>query len=294
MNISYLLAQVFNGIQFGVVMAVLAIGLSLIFGMLSIINFAHGSFYMLGAYLLWTCLQLLKIPGNFWLGLVITILLMAVLGAVLERFLLHRMYDQPVIYQVLVTFGLLLVIQQGVALVYGTIPLPLKVPTYLDGEVNLGLFTYPLYNLFIMILGLAVVFCVWFFVERSMLGSVIRASAESVETVKILGIDPRKVYNYTFALGSSLAGLGGALHAPVLGSLQHSIGAEVLLICFIVVVIGGMGSIWGTLVAGISLGVVRGIAGIFWAPASDFAMFVAMGVILLIRPRGLFGRGGSI
>ncbi|MBU1208456.1 MAG: branched-chain amino acid ABC transporter permease [Proteobacteria bacterium] len=290
-NIDAILAQVFNGIQFGVLIALLATGLSLIFGMLGIINFAHGSLYMLGAYLVWSCVQVLPIPGNFWLGLVITLPLMAIVGLMIERFLLHWMYGQPVVYQILITFGLLLVIQQGVALIYGTVPLPLGMPSSFEGEINLGLFRYPVYRLFTMILGLAIIFGVWFFIERSALGAIIRASAEDPETARTLGINTRKVYTWTFALGSALAGLGGGLHAPLIGGLQHSIGTEILLICFIVVVIGGMGSIRGVLLGGILLGVVRGIAGVFWAPASDFVMFAAMGIILMLRPQGLLGRG---
>ncbi len=144
-----------------------------------------------------------------------------------------------------------------------------------------------------MILGLAIIFGVWFFIERSALGAIIRASAEDPETARTLGINTRKVYTWTFALGSALAGLGGGLHAPLIGGLQHSIGTEILLICFIVVVIGGMGSIRGVLLGGILLGVVRGIAGVFWAPASDFVMFAAMGIILMLRPQGLLGGGVS-
>jgi len=292
-NIDAILPQVFNGIQFGVLMALLATGLSLIFGMLGIINFAHGSLYMLGAYFVWTWVRFLDVPGNFWLSLILALPLMAMVGLILERFLLQPMYGQPVVYQILITFGLMLVIQQGVGLVYGTIPLPLGIPPLFEGEINLGLLRYPIYRLFTMILGLAIIYAVWFFIERSALGAIIRASAEDPETAKTLGIHTRRVYTWTFALGSALAGLGGGLHAPLIGGLQHSIGTEILLICFIVVIIGGMGSIRGALLGGIILGVVRGIAGVFWAPASDFVMFMAMGIILLFRPQGLLGRGGT-
>ena len=290
-NIDAILPQIFNGIQFGVLMALLATGLSLIFGMLGIINFAHGSLYMLGAYFVWTCMQWLNLPGNFWLGLILSFPMMAVVGLLIERFLLHRMYGQPVVYQILITFGLLLVIQQGAALIYGTIPLPLGIPPAFKGEVNLVLFRYPAYRLFTMILGLVIIFGVWFFIERSSLGAYIRASAEDPETARTLGVNTRSVYTWTFALGTALAGLGGGLHAPLIGGLQHTTGTEILLISFIVVVIGGMGSIQGALLGGIILGVVRGIAGVFWAPASDFVMFATMGVILMVRPHGLLGRG---
>jgi branched-chain amino acid transport system permease protein len=141
-----------------------------------------------------------------------------------------------------------------------------------------------------MCLGLVVIFTVWFFVERSSLGAVIRACAEDPETASTLGIKTVNVYTLTFALGAALAGLGGGLHAPMIGGLQHTIGGEILLICFIVVVVGGMGSIRGALLAGILLGVIRGLAGMFWAPASEFVMFVAMGIILMFRPQGLLGR----
>ena len=286
-----IVSQVFNGIQFGVLMALLATGLSLIFGMLGIINFAHGSLYMLGAYLVWTCVRLLNIPGNFWIGLFLTLPVLALIGLVIEKILLQRMYGQPPPYQILITFGLMLVIQQGVALIYGTIPLPLGIPSSFSGEINLGLLKYPMYRLFTMILGLIIIFAVWFFIERSAVGAIIRASAEDSETARTLGINTRTVYTWTFALGSALAGIGGGLHAPLIGGLQHPIGVEIVLISFIVVVIGGLGSIQGALLGGIILGVVRGIAGVFWAPASDFVMFVTMGIILLLRPQGLLGRG---
>ena len=290
-SIETIINQVFNGIQFGVLMALLATGLSLIFGMLGVINFAHGSLYMLGAYFVWTCVRLLNIPGNFWIGIILTIPFLALVGLVIEKFLLQRMYGQPPAYQILITFGLMLVIQQGVALIYGTIPLPLGIPSSFGGEVNLGLFRYPIYRLFTMILGLAIIFVLWFFIERSTLGAVIRASAEDPETARTLGVNTRQVYTWTFAMGAALAGIGGGLHAPLIGGLQHPIGVEIVLISFIVVVIGGMGSIRGALLGGIILGIVRGIAGIFWAPASDFVMFVTMGIILLLRPQGLLGRG---
>jgi branched-chain amino acid transport system permease protein len=292
-NIDAIISQVFNGIQFGVLMALLATGLSLIFGMLGVINFAHGSLYMLGAYFVWTCVRLLNFPGNFWVALFLTVPFLALVGFIIEKILLQRMYGQPPSYQILITFGLMLVIQQGVALVYGTIPLPLGIPSSFAGEVNLGLLRYPIYRLFTMVLGLAIISAVWFFVERSTLGAIIRASAEDPETAKTLGINTRTVYTWTFALGSALAGIGGGLHAPLIGGLQHSIGVEIVLISFIVVVIGGTGSIRGALLGGILLGIVRGIAGVFWAPASDFVMFVTMGIILLFRPQGLLGRGAA-
>lgn len=280
----------FNGIQFGVLIALLATGLSLIFGMLGIINFAHGSLYMLGAYFVWSLVQLIPLPGQFWIALVLSLPLMGIVGLIIERVLLQRMYNQPVVYQILITFGLLLVIQQGVGLVYGVIPLPLGIPPGFQGEVNLGLFKYPLYYLATMCFGLLVIFAVWFFVERSSIGAVIRACAEDPETASTLGIRTRNIYTLTFALGAALAGLGGGLHAPMIGGLQHTQGGEILLICFIVVVVGGMGSIRGALAAGILIGIMRGIAGLFWAPASDFVMFILMGSILLFRPQGLLGR----
>jgi len=289
-NLTSLLPQIFNGIQFGVLIALLATGLSLIFGMLGIINFAHGSLYMLGAYLVWSLVQIFDIPGNFYFGLVFAFLVMALVGIIIERLLLRRMYGQPEVYQILITFGLLLVIQQGVALTYGTIPLALGIPHILKGEVNLFFFEYPLYYLFTMCFGLIVIFAVWFFIERSSLGAVIRACAEDPETASTLGIKTTNVYTLTFALGAALAGLAGGLHAPMIGGLQHIIGGEILLVCFIVVVVGGMGSIRGALLAGILLGVTRGLAGMFWAPASEFVMFAAMGAILMFRPQGLLGR----
>jgi len=290
-QISGILTQVFNGIQFGVLMALLATGLSLIFGMLGIVNFAHGSFYMLGAYFLWTWIRVLPaMAGSFWIGLVLTLPLMGLVGLILEKVMLRRLYNQPPVYAFLITFGVMLVIQQSVALVYGTNPLPLGIPPGFEGQVNLGVIYYPVYRLYSMLLGLVVIACVWFFVEHSILGAIIRASAEDSETARTLGINTRTVYTWAFAMGTVLAGFGGCLHAPVIGGLQHSVGGEVLLYSFIVVILGGTGSIVGALLGGIILGIIRGIAGIFWAPASDLIMFIAMGIILLVRPQGLLGR----
>ncbi len=291
MDINILLFQILNGVQFGVLIALLATGLSLIFGMLGIINFAHGSFYMLGAYLTWLGVQLLNTPGEFWFSiLLIFVPLMGIAGYLIERFLLRRMYNYEIVYQLLLTFGILLVIQQGVGLLFGTRPLFLGIPPSLSSEVDLGLFKYPAYRLLVTFLGLAIIFAIWFFIEHSRIGAIIRASAEDPETAQTLGINPRKVYTLVFTLGTILAGLGGALHAPMIGGLQHYIGSDILLICFIVVVIGGMGSIRGALLGGIILGLVRGITGMAWAPASDFAMFIFMGGVLLFRPQGLFGK----
>ena len=292
-NISTLLQQMLNGISFGILMALLATGLSLIFGMLGIINFAHGSLYMLAAYFVWTFSNLFNIPGRFWLGLIITLPTMAIVGFIIEKGLFRKMYDKPPVYQLLITFGILLVIQQGVALIYGTMPLHLEVPGFLSGEINLGLFHYPSYRFFAALLGMFIVLGVWLLIERSYLGAIIRACAEDPETARTLGISTTAVFTWTYVLGTVLAGLGGGLHAPMVPSLQHTMGMEILLINFIVVVIGGMGSIRGALLGGVILGMVRAIASVLWAPASDFVMFVAMGIILIVRPQGLLGKGGA-
>ena len=289
-NVSTILPQIFNGIQLGVLMALLATGLSLIFGMIGIVNFAHGAFYMLGAYAVWSLMQLFSFSGNFWVGLIIAFLIMALLGVIMERGLLHRMYGRPVVYQILITMGLLLVIEQGVGMVYGTQINPLPVPPALRKEVSLGLFNYPLYYLVTMILGLIVMFAVWFFIERSSLGAIIRACAEDSETAGTLGVNTQRIFTFSFGLGTALAGFGGGLHAPMLGGLQHTMGGQITLACFIVVIVGGMGNIRGAMIAGILLGVVRGLVSLFWAPASDFVMYVVMGLILIFRPQGLLGK----
>jgi branched-chain amino acid transport system permease protein len=286
-SISTLAYHIFNGIQFGILIALLATGLSLIFGMLGIVNFSHGSLYMLGAYLTWTVLTVLPIKNGFWLALIASFLLMVFVGFCIERLLLRRLYDQAPVYGILLTFGLLLFIQQGVVLVYGSTPLQVNLP--ISGLVNLGLFYYPTYRFFTMVIGLVIILAVWFFVERSSLGATIRACAEDPETAKTLGINSRRVYAGVFALGAALAGVGGALHMPMIGGLQPTIGGEIVLICFIVVVIGGLGSIRGALLGGCILGVIRGLAGILWAPGADVIMYMAMGVILLFRPQGLLG-----
>jgi branched-chain amino acid transport system permease protein len=291
LNFSHLLSQIFNGVQFGVIMALLTTGLSLIFGMIGVMNFAHGSLYMLGAYLVWSVIYFLNIPGKFYVGLAVGFFLMGFVGLLIEKGLMRRIYGKEVIYQFLLTFGILLVIQQGVSLTWGTNVINIEVPSALKGEINLGFFRYPVYYLASMLFGLLVIFAVWFFIERSSWGAIMRACAEDAEMASALGIHAKKVFTQTFILGSALAGLGGGLHAPMIGGIQPTIGIPVLLNSFIILVLGGMGNIRGTLVAGIILGILRGIGAVVWAPGSDMVMFIVMGLILMFRPQGLFGKG---
>ena len=294
MNIGFpeLLAQILNGIQFGVMIALLATGLSLIFGMLGFINFAHGALYTSGAYFLYTVMRFLlpDFPGKFWIGIIITFVFMGVFGLLIQQSLLKRISGQNPVYSILLTFGLIWVIQQGIALVYGATPLQLGIPSGLSGTINLGVFSYPKYWLITLVIGLVLIFLFWYFIEHSNLGFMIRATAENPEIAAALGVNVDAVYKVTFALGVALAGLGGALHAPTVGGLRHTIGEEILIISFIVVVIGGLGSIRGALLGGIILGIARGITAIVWAPASDFVMLGSLVVILIIRPQGLLGK----
>lgn len=290
---SHVLSQLFNGIQFGVLVALLATGLALMFGMLGIINFAHGALYMLGAYCVYGVgLAIADVTGSFWIALVAGFVLMGIVGFIIERGLLRWLYGQPHVYQVLLTFGLLLVVVELVTIGFGLRPVPLSPP--LTGQlVNLGLFDYPVYWLIVMGIGLAVIFAVFYFIERSALGALIRASAEDPETASTLGVNTRTIYTLTVVLSIALCGIAGGLHAPMIGGLQPTIGHEILIICFVVVVLGGMGSIRGALLGGILIGLIRGLAGVFWAPASDFVMFAALGLVLLVRPQGLLGRRGA-
>lgn len=286
---SYAIIQLLNGIQYGIILALIAAGLSLIFGMLGILNFAHGALYMLGAYLFWTFLQI-NIPGIFWFALILAFLGMGFVGLICEQTTLKKVYGEEHIYQFLLTFGIALVIQHGLPLIWGYSPMIVKTPDILQGTVNWGFFTYPIYYIFVMITGLLIIFIVWVFIERSSWGAIMRACAEDSETASCLGIQSRKVYAGTFALGTALTGLSGGLYAPVAGNLSTGMGVNILLGCFVVLIVGGTGKIGGALLAGIIIGVLRGLCILIWAPAADLSLFIFMFLVLLFRPQGLFGR----
>lgn len=294
-------AQGMLGLNVGVFYAMLSLGLAVIFGLLDIINFAHGAFYMLGAFVAligYSYLgQWLGIEGfglGFWAALIVVPLVVAGIGMVIERLLLKRLYGQDPIYSLLLTFGLALILQ-GIFTNYFNIsgtPYPGK-PEVLSGVVNLGFMYFPAYRLFAICFSVVVCFLTWFLIERTRLGATLRAGVENPELTQAFGINVPRMVTLTFGFGVGLAGLAGVLAAPIY-SVSPMMGANLIIVVFAVVVIGGMGSILGAIISGLALGLIQGLTKVIYPPAANTIIFFIMVLVLLIRPTGLFGsRGGS-
>jgi branched-chain amino acid transport system permease protein len=282
-----LLQQVFNGLVSGSFYALLALGLAVIFGMLGVVNFAHGAFYMLGAF--GTYILLDRYDVNFWVALLVVPLVLFGLGLVLERALVHRLRELDPLYGFLLTFGLTLILQDLVRREYGSQSQPYQPPPGLDGSVNLGLFDYPAYQVFV--LGFSVVTCVlvWLLFTRTRIGAVVRAATERSELTRALGVNVGRWVTPVFGFGIALAGLAGVLAAPM-RAITPLMGADLIIVVFAVVVIGGLGSIFGSVVAGFLVGMLQAVANLYVPSLSQVLVFVLMAVVLLWRPAGLFGR----
>jgi branched-chain amino acid transport system permease protein len=287
MTAQFVFMHLFNGLILGSIYVLLSLGLSIIFGMLGIINFAHGAFYMLGAYCAYTLTTHLLFDS--WTALVATPIILGIIGAACEFFLFRRLYELPPLYAMLFTFGLMLVIQDIVRMIFGGVGVPYGTPESLTGAVNLGFMHYPRYRLLIIIVSAVCSVAVWLFLCRTKLGAIIRAGTDNSMMVGALGINIGRVITLSFALGIGLAGLAGALAAPM-QTVTPIMGMEFLIDCFVVVVIGGMGSIAGSIVAGLILGEIIALGVMLWPPISHSMIYIFMAAFLLMRPRGLFGR----
>ncbi len=277
--------QTLNGLSFGVVLFLLAVGLSLIFGLMRIINLAHGSFFLLGAYF---GLVVVEKTGSFWLALAVAPALVAMLSVVMQRWFLHRL-GQNELAQVLMTFGFLLIIADLSLWVWGGEPRTLPRPAILEGSVPILGAVFPIYRLALMAIGSVVAILLWLFIERTRLGAVVRAGVDDAEMVGGIGIDLPNVFSAIFALGAFLAGLSGVLAAPILGIGPGSDFA-VLLLAFAVVVIGGLGSMKGAFLGSLFIGLVDNFGKALIPQFSLFTIFVPMAIVLALRPTGLFGR----
>jgi branched-chain amino acid transport system permease protein len=286
-SLDYLASQIFNGLASGAFYALLALGLSVIFGMLRIINFAHGAMYMLGAFATYWAAQSLHVP--FFLALVLAPVLVGLFGIVIEVLVLRRLTGSDPVYGLLLTFALTLVIVNIVRDIAGPLGSPYAVPDALSGAVNLGFTIYPAYKLFVIVVSLAICAIVWWFVERSMLGARIRAATENPVLVRALGIDTQRLVTLAFGAGIALAAVAGVLAAPTT-NVQPSMGDDIIIYTFAIVVIGGLGSIAGSIVAGFALGVLQTIGAISYPPIATTLIFIVMVVVIAIRPAGLFGR----
>ncbi|MGA8590994.1 MAG: branched-chain amino acid ABC transporter permease [Pseudolabrys sp.] len=280
----FVLEQVLNGLLVGAYYLLIALGLSLIFALGGIVNLAHGGFYAIGAYFA----VILTNRIGFFGALVVSPVIVGCLGIVIERLLFRWFYRSDPILSLLLTFGLAMVIEQGLRIVFGATSLPFSIPAELRGQVFVGDFIYPRYRLFIFGIALASVTATWFIVYRTTFGRVVRAGVQNPDIVGSLGISLAPYMTAIAALGVGLAGLAGVLLAPIAG-VHPAMGAEILTAAFVVVVIGGLGSFWGVIAAAMLVGVVRGITIYFNPSWGEASMYLLMALVLLLRPRGLFG-----
>lgn len=287
---SLLMLQLVTGVALGAVYALLAIGLSLIFGMLTVVNFAHGAFFMVGAFL---GVYFLGLTGSFWLSLVIAPLVVGVIGLVSERFLVRPLYGRGIDYPLLLTFGLSYVLIDAVRVLFGIEGLPSSTPASLRGAVNLGFGHFPLYRLFLIGATAVVVLALWLFLEKTRYGLIIRAGSRDAEIVRVLGVDISRVWWLVFGLGTAIAGLSGVLAAPT-RAVNPEMGIPVLAESFVVTVVGGMGSLPGAVVAGILVGIVFSMTALLAPAYAEMSIFVLMALVLLVRPQGFFGKTGAL
>jgi branched-chain amino acid transport system permease protein len=286
MSAQLLLFQVLNGVGIGMIYFLLSVGLTLIFGLMRFVNFAHGAFYLAAAYIayavvLWT--------GSFWWALLLGPVLVAVLALAIERLLLRHTYALPHEAQILITFAVALIIQEAVILLFTPLGHNVAVPAALSGVLFLGPYVYPAYRLAVVGVAALVAIVLWFAIERTKMGSILRAGSESAEMVGLLGINVDRVFMATFALGAALAGLAGVLVAPIRG-VEPFMSAEALGIAFVVVVVGGLGTLSGALVGGILIGLVQSIMSTLWPEGAQLMIYAAMALVILVRPTGLLGR----
>ncbi len=305
MSLALVLEQLLNGVQFGLMLFLMSAGLTLVFGVMGLINLAHGSLYMIGAFL---CAAVAGATGSFWIGLVAGLAAAAAAGALIEIIVIRRLYDRDHLDQVLATFALILILSEGVRMIFGPFPLYLNVPDALRGTVSLGIVDYSLYRLALIGFGVAVAVGLWVLIAKTRLGIRIRAGESDREMIAALGVNIRALYTIVFALGAALAGLAGALVGAI-QSVQVGMGEPVLILAFVVIVIGGIGSIKGAMVGALLVGVIDTM-GRFLLPRifatfldtsqamgvgaalASMLIYLLMALVLIFRPKGLFPAHG--
>src|SRR5436309_848828 len=280
-----LFGQLLLGLINGAFYAMLSLGLAVIFGMLNVINFTHGAQYMMGAFAAWLLLGILDIP--FWAALVLAPLIVGLFGVVIERLLLKRIYHLDHLYGFLLTFGLALVIEGLFQWKWGSSGAPYPAP--ITGGTNLGFMIMPTYRLFVVVAALVICLATWYGIERTKLGAYLRAATENPTLVRAFGINVPRLITLTYGFGVALAALAGVMAAPIY-NVSPQMGANLIIVVFAVVVIGGMGSILGAIITGFGLGLIEGLTKVFFPEASNTVIFIVMAIVLLIRPAGLFGR----
>ncbi len=282
-----LFGQLLIGLINGSFYALLSLGLAVIFGLLNIINFTHGAQYMMGAFAAWFLLQHAGL--GYWWALVVAPVAIGLFGIVIERTMLKRLYHLDHLYGLLLTFGLALIIQGLFRNEFGSSGLPYAIPPQLQGGRNLGFMFLPNYRAWVVVFSLVVCLLTWYVIERTKLGSYLRAATENPTLVRAFGINVPRMITLTYGFGVALAAVAGVLAAPIY-QVSPLMGADLIIVVFAVVVIGGMGSIMGSIVTGFGLGVVEGLTKVFYPEASNTVIFIVMAVVLLVRPAGLFGR----
>jgi branched-chain amino acid transport system permease protein len=282
-----LFGQLLLGLINGAFYAMLSLGLAVIFGMLNVVNFAHGALYMTGAFVTWLMLD--KLGIGYWPALLLAPLVVGILGVVIERLLLRWLYKLDHLYGLLLTFGLALIVEGLFRNEYGSSGQPYQIPEALEGGRNLGFMFLPNYRAWVVVASLVICIATWFVIERTKLGSYLRAATENAAVVQSFGINVPLMLTFTYAGGVALAALAGVLAAPM-ENVSPQMGSNLIIIVFAVVVIGGMGSILGSVVTGFTLGVIEGLTKVFFPEASNTVIFVIMAIVLLIKPAGLFGR----
>ena len=285
--IQALFGQLMLGLVNGSFYAMLSLGLAVIFGLLGVVNFAHGALYMLGAYVAWFSMD--RWGVSYWWALLLGPLVVGAVGAVLERTLLKRLYKLDPLYGLLLTFGLALIIQGVFQQFYGSSGQDYSSPEALQGATNLGFMVLPNYRGWVILVSLVVCFGTWFLIERTQLGALLRAGTENPALVQAFGVNVPLMVTLTYAGGAALAGLAGVLAAPVI-QVSPLMGSNLIIVVFAVVVIGGMGSIIGSIVTGLVLGLLEGLTRVFYPEASNVVVFFIMAIVLMVRPAGLFGR----
>jgi branched-chain amino acid transport system permease protein len=286
MDTELILMQLFSGVALGAILVITALGLSIIFGMMGVVNFAHGALFMVGAYAgLWVA----SLTGSFWWGLLVAPIMIGVFGMLIEFVLIRRLYGRSIDDPLLLTFGLSYVLVEGVRIVFGSDGIPFPTPSLLTGVVDLGVGFFPIYRIFVVALVFAIVVLLWLGLEKTKFGLIVRAGSRDPMMMRVLGVDISKVWLAVFGLGVGLAALGGVLAGPM-RSVNPEMGALVLAEAFVVTVIGGLGSLVGAIIAGLLVGVVISMTALFAPEMATIVMFALMAIVLLIRPQGLFGK----
>src|SRR4249919_286432 len=282
-----LYAQLLVGLINGSFYALLSLGLAVIFGMLNIINFAHGALYMMGAFCAYFLLNLTGL--GYWPALIVAPIVVGIFGMILERTMLQWLAGLDHLYGLLLTFGIALIVQGVFQNYFGSSGLPYAIPDELKGGMNLGFMFLPIYRGWVVVFSLIVCLATWFLIEKTQLGAYLRAATENPTLVRAFGVNVPRMITLTYGLGVALAAFAGVMAAPVY-NVSPQMGSELIIVVFAVVVIGGMGSILGAIVTGFGLGVIEGLTKVFFPEASNTVIFVIMAIVLLVRPAGLFGR----